>query len=195
MSVPGVLRAPILRPPSLFTIKTKKRIQRCAALYPQNNRSVTDVGTLPTSFNQKHLDFSHCKYTNFFYIAVMICFFFRRLFDKIEHFLLTLSEFRLRHVSVMVSDILCLKISEKENFFLVFADFWKAYYSILCGNGSHLRQVRLSRCYPYWVRTWSYGCCPAQCPSSHQETSPWWIVKTKTSGSLLIICLSCCISS
>ena len=29
----------------------------------------------------------------------------RRLFDKIEHFLLTLSEFRLRHVSVMVSDI------------------------------------------------------------------------------------------
>ena len=61
-------------------------------------------------FNQKHLDFSHCKYTNFFYIAVMICFFFRRLFDKIEHFLLTLSEFRLRHVSVMVSDI-CLPVT------------------------------------------------------------------------------------
>ena len=77
ISVPGVLQAPIRRPPSLFTIKTKKRIQRCDALYPQNNRSVTDVGTLPTSFNQKHLDFSHCKYTNFFYIAVVICFFFR----------------------------------------------------------------------------------------------------------------------
>ena len=29
----------------------------------------------------------------------------RRLFDEIEYFLLTLSEFRLRHVSVMVSDI------------------------------------------------------------------------------------------
>ena len=29
----------------------------------------------------------------------------RRFFDKIEDFLLTLSEFRLRHVSVMVSDI------------------------------------------------------------------------------------------
>ena len=29
----------------------------------------------------------------------------RRLFDKIEDFLLTLSEFRLRHVSVMISDI------------------------------------------------------------------------------------------
>ena len=76
ISVSGVLQAPILRPPSLFTIKTKKRIQRCAALYPQNNRSVTDVGTLPTSFQPKHLDFSQCKYTNFFYIAVVICFFF-----------------------------------------------------------------------------------------------------------------------
>ena len=29
----------------------------------------------------------------------------RRLFDEIQYFLLTLSEFRLRHVSVMVSDI------------------------------------------------------------------------------------------
>ena len=29
----------------------------------------------------------------------------RRLFDKFEYFLLTLSEFRLRHISVMVSDI------------------------------------------------------------------------------------------
>ena len=37
---------------------------------------------------------------------VVICLFCRRLFDKIEHFLLTLSEFRLRHVSVMISDIL-----------------------------------------------------------------------------------------
>ena len=79
--------------------------------------SVQNAGALPPSL------IPHGKYTNFFYIAVMICFFFRRLFDKIKHFLLTLSEFRLRHVSVMVSDILCLKISEKENFFLVFADF------------------------------------------------------------------------
>lgn len=32
----------------------------------------------------------------------------RRFFDEIEDFLLTLSEFCLRHVSVMVSDILCV---------------------------------------------------------------------------------------
>ena len=32
----------------------------------------------------------------------------RRLFDEVEDFLLTLSEFRFRHVSVRVSDILCV---------------------------------------------------------------------------------------
>ena len=32
----------------------------------------------------------------------------RRLFNEIEDFLLTLREFTLRHVSVMVSDILCV---------------------------------------------------------------------------------------
>ena len=132
MSVPGVLQAPIRRPPSLFTIKTKKRIQRCAALYPQNNRSVTDVGTLPTSFQPKTFRFfalqiyklflyRSCDLLFFSHIPidvshqtggrnnreiVVICLFCRRLFDKIEHFLLTLSEFRLRHVSVMISDIL-----------------------------------------------------------------------------------------
>ena len=31
-----------------------------------------------------------------------------RLFDEIKDFLLTLSEFRLRHISVRVSDILCV---------------------------------------------------------------------------------------
>ena len=53
------------------------------------SRKVTFDGTLAHRQSLRHLFAGDC----------------RRLFDEIEYFLLTLSEFRLRHVSVMVSDI------------------------------------------------------------------------------------------
>ena len=56
------------------------------------SRKVTFDGALAHRQSLRHLFAGDC----------------RRLFDEIEYFLLTLSEFRLRHVSVMVSDILCV---------------------------------------------------------------------------------------
>ena len=55
----------------------------------QYTSKVTFDGTLAYRQSLRHLFAGDC----------------RRLFDEIEDFLLALSEFRLRHVSVMVSDI------------------------------------------------------------------------------------------
>src|SRR5574344_2095387 len=54
-----------------------------------HRRQVTLDGALAHRQSLRHLSAGDC----------------RRFFDEIEDFLLTLSEFRLRHISVMVSDI------------------------------------------------------------------------------------------
>ena len=56
------------------------------------SRKVTFDGALAHRQDLRHLFACYC----------------RGILDEIEYFLLTLSEFRLRHVSVMVSDILCV---------------------------------------------------------------------------------------
>lgn len=55
----------------------------------------------------------------------------RRLFYEIELFLLTLIEFRLRHVSVMVSDILCVDSGKNDGLELVGVDLKTGFSSSL----------------------------------------------------------------
>ena len=66
-----------------FTLQNTKLLQ---------SREVTLDGALAHRQSHRHLFACYC----------------RRFFDEIEYFLLTFSEFRLRHISVKVSDILCV---------------------------------------------------------------------------------------